>query len=154
MVPLSQPRFNGTGSGKGISIMHTTPPDKPSAQYLMIVQDIRGSLYFSSRRVVLADDPRIQQHLLHEPFPHELDREELNRLTATMTGFLEGLSSCMVPAPFVAKVDSEQLIYGYADGQYFEEQHDCTATYRAALDRWTQIVAASAEVDPPMIVTR
>jgi len=138
----------------GFPFLYSVPPGKPFAQYLMIVQDIRGSLYFTSRRMVSADDPRIQQHFLHEPFAEEFHRKELNRLTATMMGFLKGFSECVVPSPFVGKVDSEQILYGYADGQYFEEQHDSTETYRAVFDRWSGIVAASADVDPPIIVTQ
>ena len=122
--------------------LHGVPADRPTTIYLMTVHDIRGSLYFLNRRVVAKDDPRIEQHLLHKPFLEELNREELNLLAATMYGYLKGFSEHIIPRPFVEKVDSQQIVYGYADGNYFEEVHVEEDAYEAAIDKWRRIVAA------------
>ena len=123
--------------------LHGVPTDRPSADYLMTVQDVRGSLYFSHRRVVAKADSRIKEQGLHKAFVEEFNREELNVLAATMYGFLEGFSNYVTPPPFVEKVDSEHIVYGYAKGSYFEEQHKDHQAYKSAIDQWRQIVVAS-----------
>jgi len=125
--------------------LHGVPADRPAADYLMTVQDVRGSLYFSHRRVVAKSDPQIKEHRLHEAFAEEFDREELNVLAATMYGFLSGFSQYLTPSPFVEKVDSEHIVYGYAKGNYFQEQHADHDAFKAAIDEWRRIIAASDE---------
>ena len=73
--------------------------------------------------MVAKADSRIKEQGLHKPFAEEFNREELNVLAATMYGFLKGFSNYVTPPPFVEKVDSEQIVYGYAKGNYFEEQY-------------------------------
>lgn len=122
--------------------LHGLPADRPPANYLLTVQDVRGSLYFSSCRVVEKGDLRIKQHLLHKPFSEELNREELNILAATMYGYLQGFSEYVTPLPFVEKIDSQLIVYGYAVGNYFKEQHDREDAYKAAVEQWRRIVAS------------
>lgn len=116
-----------------------TPPDRPHADYRLVVQDVRGSIYYSMSRVAPADDPRIKRHLLHPPFDEEFSRQELNVLAATFHGFLKGYSKTVDPRhsqPFVATVDSQFIVYGCVDGAFFEESHEEQDAYRAACGKW------------------
>lgn len=146
LTGASDPAIDKAKQSFCFPFLHSTPADRPTANYMLRVQDIRGSLYFTSGRVVAKDDPRLAMHLLHKPFPEEFSREDLNLLAATFYGFLEGYSRFVTPQPFVEKICSDNFIYGYAEGRYFKEQYlDDHEVFLKAYEKWMRIVSASTE---------
>lgn len=55
----------------------------------------------------------------------EFSREEINEFISYFSGYLKGCSewiSLFPRQPFIKKIDSNHILYGYRDREFFEEQ--------------------------------
>ena len=59
--------------------------------YLLEIHNCRGSVYFSIRKIVAADDLRLKEWRYYQPFADEFSREEINYFRTYFNGYLEGL---------------------------------------------------------------
>ncbi len=109
--------------------------------YLLEVRDYKGSLEFPVRKIVDAADPRLVERRIHEPFEHEFSRAAIDELVvyfhAYLTGYWEAIQG-RSHEPFVNRVESNWIVYGYCGGSCFEEHFKSAQQYEAALTRYEQ----------------
>lgn len=105
--------------------------------YLLKIYDHRGLLNYSLYKI---SDNELKDHksdILHEPFESEFSRHEINSFWSYFYGYLIGLSQTMKlfisPLPFMKRIDSNHIVYGYKDNQYFEEQYNSEEEYHTAI---------------------
>ncbi len=111
--------------------------------YLFEVRNCRDSLYFPLRKVVAADDDRLQQHSYYPPVPDEFSQDEINRFTVYLYGYLKGCLKALpasAVAPFVANVQAGLIVYGCCRGSFFEQEFDSEDDYLAALRSYREQV--------------
>lgn len=109
--------------------------------YLFNISDYRGSLSFSLHRVLENGDMGYDNMCYREPFELEFSREEINYFISYFYGYLVGYSewiSQLPIQPFLKNIDSNHIIYGYQDGEFFEEQIESEEAYREAIATFEQ----------------
>ncbi|NER99054.1 MAG: hypothetical protein F6J86_35410 [Symploca sp. SIO1B1] len=112
--------------------------DKPVGRffYLLRIGDYRGALDFLLYRLLENGADGYDIRTYREPFELEFSRKEINEFICYVYGFLTGfaLSTCNRPIePFIRSIDSNHILYGYRDGEFFEEQIDSQEEYQAAI---------------------
>ncbi|KAB8315663.1 hypothetical protein SD81_030330 [Tolypothrix campylonemoides VB511288] len=111
--------------------------------YLMRIYDHRGTVYFSIYRILENGRDDYDTDKLREPFALEFSRQEINYffsfLYGYITGYFQSLKQNLIVQPFLKKVDSNLIVYGYKDGEYFEKQYDSPETYQAAIQSFEEI---------------
>jgi hypothetical protein len=116
-----------------------------SFPYMLEVCDCRGSLEFRIWKVVAADDDRIREGLIRPPFSGEFPREEIDKFIPHFFSYLvdcwEAIRSCP-HKPFVRKVDSSDVLYGYVNGATLAEQYCSSEAYEAAYKHYQDQVRA------------
>lgn len=106
-----------------------------SFAYLLNMHDHRCNIEFDIYKLTPPEagyDPR----LYHEPFADEFSRNEIDYFITYFYGYLVGFFSAIkeqYDEPFFKQVDSESALYGYQDGQFFEEQYHVPEEYEAAV---------------------
>ncbi|SRR5579883_1719527 len=105
--------------------------------YLVDIYDNRGSINFSLYRIVEAEVEGYDNQILREPFELEFSRQEINYFISYFIGYLEGyfhsVRSLMPVEQFFKRIDSNNILYGYKDEQYFEEQYADQEAYQSAI---------------------
>lgn len=105
--------------------------------YLMRIYDHRGSVYFSLYRIIENGIDGYNTEKLREPFEFEFSREEINSFLSYFYNYLVGcfhrFKPLFLPQSFFKKINSNLILYGYQNGQYFEEQYDSQDTYQAVV---------------------
>ncbi len=103
--------------------------------YLLNVHDHRCNIEFDIYKIAPPEagyDPR----LYHEPFEDEFTRTEIDYFITYFYGYLVGFFRAIkeqYDEPFFKQVGSESVLYGYQDGQFFEEQYHVPEEYEAAV---------------------
>jgi len=91
--------------------------------YLMRIYDHRGSVYFSLYRVLENGVEDYDPQIVREPFELEFSRQEINYFLnffyGYMAGYFEKIKLILPTQYFIKKIDSNFIIYGYKDAQYF-----------------------------------
>jgi hypothetical protein len=94
--------------------------------YLLVIEDIKGSIYFMIHRVM---DCHEYQHFdpwdHHKPIEEELNQAEMEELITYFWGYLKFTAQQLLVEPqtiqpFVHQVDASQIIYGFWDGKCVE----------------------------------
>lgn len=109
--------------------------------YILRVYDHRGSLSFSFYRVLENGANGYDTDIYREPFELEFSREEINQFISYFYGYLIGCStwvSKLQKQSFIKKIDSNHILYGYQDGEFFEKQIESVETYRETIERFEQ----------------
>lgn len=104
--------------------------------YILKVYDHRGYLYFNWYRVVETGIDDYDVNIYREPFALEFSQEEIKDFLSYFYGYLTGVSlqfTKIPPSPFLKKIESNYIIYGYRDGDFFEEQFDSVEDYQQAI---------------------
>ncbi|MUG97149.1 hypothetical protein F7734_34400 [Scytonema sp. UIC 10036] len=105
--------------------------------YLMNIYDRRGSVYFSLYRIIENSIYGYETQRLREPFELEFSRQEINCFLSYfysyLFGYFQSVRDIISPQNFIKKVDSNLIIYGYKNGEYFEDQYDSASTYQEAI---------------------
>ncbi|MBD2739917.1 hypothetical protein H6H03_39860 [Nostoc paludosum FACHB-159] len=115
--------------------------------YLLKIYDHRGSLDFGLYKI---SDNELKDHkndILHDPFDSEFSRQEINSFWSYFYGYMLGLSQSMklfiCPLPFMKMIDSNHIIYGFKDCQFFEEQYNTESEYHAAIQSYKSSIDIS-----------
>jgi hypothetical protein len=114
-----------------------------SLPYLFEVRDFRGGLEFPIRKVVEVEDPRLREHRYHVPFADELSNEAINCLVAYWCAYVKGYWSRVKPfwqEPFVLAVESNHVLFGFAEGRFFEEQYESEDSFSSTCGRYQETV--------------
>ncbi len=108
-----------------------------SLYYLMSIYDHRGSVYFSLYRILENSLYGYETQTLREPFEVEFSRQEINCFLSYfydyLAGYFQSVIDIILPQNFIKKVDSNLIIYGYKNGEYFEDQYDSEDSYQEAI---------------------
>jgi len=104
--------------------------------YLMNIVNIRSSIEFMIAKVLHKDDRSFDRHLLHDPL-EEFPRTEMNYLINFIVGFLTGVLEAAKDRhvkPFVKTVKSNQILFGYKGGEYFEHHYQSSEEFEEAIE--------------------
>ncbi len=104
--------------------------------YLLKVSDHRGTLYFNWYRVVETGIDDYDINIYRDPFDLEFSQDEMKEFLSYFYGYLTGVSrrfDKIPPAPFFKKIDSNNIIYGYGSGEFFEKHFDSEEDYQQAI---------------------
>ncbi|NDJ21703.1 hypothetical protein GS682_08640 [Nostoc sp. B(2019)] len=105
--------------------------------YLVDIYDNRGSINFSLYRILEAEVEGYDNKILREPFELEFSRQEINYFISYFYGYIEGcfqsIGFLMPSEQFFKKIDSNHILYGYKDDQYFEEEYQSQEAYQATI---------------------
>lgn len=117
---------------------------KSTAQffYMLRIYDHRGTIYYPVYRILENGAEGYDLNVYHEPFENEFSRQEINEFISHLHGYLVGVSTwvCQPPSqPFFKRIDSNHILYGYRNGEFFEEQIDSEEEYKAAIQTLEEI---------------
>ncbi|MGB8701161.1 MAG: hypothetical protein WCD18_17245 [Thermosynechococcaceae cyanobacterium] len=106
--------------------------------YLLRIGDYRGILDIGLYRLSNSAT-EIRNEVFHDPIDDEFSNEEINRFICYFYGFLRGMSRHLKPQhPFLNRVQSQLMFYGYDGYNFFEEEFDSEAEYNTAIVRIEQ----------------
>jgi len=111
--------------------------------YLLKIYDHRGSVYFGIHKQ-LQPDHSYDTRVVHQPFPEEFSRQEINEFICYFYGYLQGYFEEIKSSYsqfFYKVVDSNCIIFGYKNGNFFEEHYDGEEEYQEAVQLLTQVVS-------------
>ena len=103
--------------------------------YLLNIYDHRGSLYFGIRRQLQSHES-YELMPIYQPFPEEFSRKEINRFVAYFYNYLRGYFEAtqgLYEDFFFKQIDSNEILFGYKDGVFFEDNYDDYETYKEAV---------------------
>jgi hypothetical protein len=104
--------------------------------YLLNIYNYRDSLYFGIRKPVKPDDSRYDRQIIHQPFEDEFSRKEINNFIIYFYSYLIGFFKAIRTTYdefFYKRVDSNGILFGYKDGEFFEEQYKSPEEYEKAV---------------------
>jgi len=103
--------------------------------YLLDIYDNRGSLYFGIRKQIQPHDS-YDLSLMYQPFPEEFSRQDIQAFISYLYGYIQGYFETIQDTYnqfFFKRVASNGIVFGYKDGEFFEEQYDSPETYNQAV---------------------
>ncbi|OIO92787.1 MAG: hypothetical protein AUK03_09295 [Anaerolineae bacterium CG2_30_64_16] len=103
--------------------------------YLLNVHDHRCNIEFDIYKIA-PPKAGYDTQCYHEPFEDEFARTEIDYFITYFYGYLIGFFEAVTEQydePFFKQVGSESALYGYQDGQFFEEQYHVPEEYEAAV---------------------
>jgi len=95
-------------------------------EYLMNVYNFRKSIEFRVMKLIPASEKSFDRTVEHKPFD-EFPKTEINNVISYFVGYLTGafeILSLRYDTPFFKVVESENIIFGYKEGCFFEEYYD------------------------------
>jgi hypothetical protein len=102
--------------------------DERSIAYIMNICNIRASIDFRVAKLIHKDDSSFDRTVLHNPleeFPRSEINYVINFLVGYLTGFLESAKAIgEYNEPFFKSVSSDLILFGYKDGNFFEQQYE------------------------------
>jgi len=112
--------------------------EQRSLSYLVNIYNYRSTIEFSIRKIIDPDDDRYDRAVIHQPFEDEFSREEINNLIKWLNLYIRAFFKRKIKdtydVPFFKKVDSNLIVFGYKDGEFFEDHYDSPEEYKAALE--------------------
>ncbi|QTA89027.1 hypothetical protein [Desulfonema magnum] len=105
--------------------------------YLINLMNIRSSMEFNLVKLIPADDDRFDRSVLHNPF-EEFPREEINYFINYFVGFLTGFfktTADQYDECFFKTAESNLILFGYNDGDFFDDQYDNEEEFREAIQK-------------------
>lgn len=103
--------------------------------YLLNIYDNRGSLYFGILKQLQPHDS-YDKRVIQPPFPEEFPRQDINEFISYFYSYLWGYfdaTKASYEQFFWKRVESNGILFGYKDGQFFEEHYDSPENYKQAV---------------------
>lgn len=105
--------------------------------YLLRIEDFRGSIEYRLYRV-LEDGPNgMDIYAFKSPVESEFSNQEINEFIHLVHEFLTDATYFFVKQefqPFFKRIDSNNILYGYQDSAFFEEQIDSEEEFQAKVN--------------------
>lgn len=100
-------------------------------RYAVVLQDVKGTIELPFFRLheEPVPDPSVPEQ---DPGPAGLSPSAVSGLTCWILGYLEGRGQSAEPGPFCHVVRASLIIYGCADGEFFENSYDNLTAYEHA----------------------
>ncbi len=110
-------------------LMKIKKKERELNNYLFIISDWRGSLEFRFKRLIGENEvyEGIERAIVREPFEDEFSGEEIEYFENYFYGFLVGYFSTIEKRQhqnFFKHIDSNFILYGYTDGEYWEKHYE------------------------------
>jgi hypothetical protein len=110
--------------------------------YLLRIEDYRGSVEFRLYRILENGADGYDINTYREPFELEFSREQINQFICYLYGYLAGVARIVCNQqiqPFIRLIRASHILYGYRDGEFFEEQIDSPEEYEAAIQAFDEV---------------
>jgi hypothetical protein len=118
--------------------------------YMLRVYDHRGSLQMGLYRVLENGIDDYDIYVYREPFELEFSREEINQFICYFHGYLNGFSGTidqLFLSPFLKCIDSNLILYGYREGDLFEEDFESEEEYQQAIAAFETVYGSRKSED-------
>lgn len=108
------------------------------ATYLLNAVNSRVAVEFRFRKILGKNDRGFQMGLVFAPFEDEFSRTQMDGVSAYLLGYANGLwkSFPQHTPEFMKRIDSNLVLYGYENGQFFHNQFEDYEAYWEALNAW------------------
>lgn len=120
----------------GFAFLLSFTHDGKQMAYLLNIFNMRSGIEFRLLKLPGADEQNIDTHKLHQPFPdfpRESIRSVINYIVGYLSGYFESIEK-WYNEPFFQKVDSNFILFGFDDGQFFDDQYETQEDYEAAVE--------------------
>jgi len=123
-------------------LMKIDKPESVLDNYLLILADWRGNLEFRFRRLIGENEHYvgIERDVVRKPFEDEFSKKEMDSFIvyfySYLVGFFEGCSETIQKLvlphydlvkddyEFFKHIDSNSILYGYTDGEFWEKHYE------------------------------
>jgi hypothetical protein len=116
-------------------------------KYGLNVINWRSTVELRFCKVVDQNDKNTNLHTYRHPIESEFSEREMIVLDNLLCGCILGIKRSFrvlnIPA-FIKRIDSNLIIFGYVDGEFFEHQHETEETYKAEVDKRKYLNATNA----------
>lgn len=120
------------GSFAFLFLVHLQREDGRRFEYLLNIYNHRDALYYGLRKILPDGEMNFDMRLLYKPFEEEFSCLEINGFIAWLHGYLIGFfrsSKKYWTQPFFHRVDSNLILFGYKDGEFFERRCESEEEY-------------------------
>ncbi|MEI7933780.1 MAG: hypothetical protein WCH30_01840 [Chlorobiaceae bacterium] len=103
--------------------------------YVMNIYNVRSAIEFNMAKLIHADDKTIERGILYRPFD-EFPESEITYFINFIIGYLTGYYRMLMKEYdefFFHSVQSNLILYGYKDGNFFENQYDSQKKFDKAI---------------------
>ncbi len=107
--------------------------------YLLIISDWRGNLEFRFKRLIGDNEiyEGIERDIIRKPFEDEFSKLEIDNFIRYLYSYFVGYFSAIKKYPhenFFKHIDSNLILYGYTDGEFWEKHYEEYDYYHERLD--------------------
>jgi hypothetical protein len=95
-------------------------------EYVMNIYNVRSAIEFNMAKLIHADDKTTERGILYHPFD-EFPESEITYFINYIVGYLTGYFRMLMKEYdefFFHSVQSNLILYGYKDGNFFENQYE------------------------------
>lgn len=105
--------------------------------YVLRVVNLRSSIEFQYKKVIAPGDTTYDRMRVYPPFA-EFSQAQMGLLSTYLWGYAQGFwETCGAACrPFIKQVPANLIVFGYADGDFFEEQYQSQEEFDAAHKEW------------------
>lgn len=131
----------------GFAFLLSFTHDGKQMAYLLNIFNMRSSIEFKLFKLPGAEEQGIDRHILHHPFP-DFPRDSIRSVINYIVGFLSGYFESFekwYDEPFFHKVDSNLIVFGFIDGQFFDDQYETQEDYQAVVEELKTRINASRD---------
>ncbi len=115
--------------------------------YLIDIYDHRGWLYFRLYRIIEHGIEEQDKQILQEAFNLEFSQQEINYFFSYFYGYLIGcfriLKKINPVQPFLKTIDSNWILYGYKEEEYFEKHCNSEEVYQAEIKSFEEFYGSN-----------
>ena len=129
----------------GFAFLLSFAHDDKEMEYLLNIYNMRSSIEFRLFKLPGPDVQNINRGILHQPFP-DFPRPAIRYVINYIVGFLSGYFESIekwYDEPFFQRVDSNLIVFGFMDGQFFDDQYENQEDYAAAVEELKARMSAS-----------
>lgn len=119
----------------GFAFLLSFAHDGKEMEYMLNIYNLRSSIEFRLFKLPGADEQNIDRHIYHQPFP-DFPRPAIRSVFNYIVGFLSGYFETMekwYDEPFFQTVASNLIVFGFKDGQFFDEQYEDQEDFEAVV---------------------
>jgi hypothetical protein len=111
--------------------------------YFIRIFDSRGWICYQISKLFENEADVDKNRIQNEPFEQEFSRQEINNFWSYIyryiTEYFHSIKLNISVEPFLKRIDSNFILYGYYDHQYFEEGYECEELYRARIQHFNSV---------------
>ena len=109
--------------------------EKKEFEYMLSISDYRGNFEFAFYRCV-EEESSLNGGSYHKPFDQEFSQNEIDQFILFFYGFLRGYLNSVqkhYDEPFLHTIDSNCVLFGYLNQEFFEEYYEDHEDYEKAV---------------------